>query len=273
MRGEVAILGAGVMGGSLARALGMQGRDVRVWAPDFNDAAQAGTLPGVTVASDAAHAVDGVDGVVIAAPLSALPDLAAVVAAHAPPSAWIQDVVSLQEPLLRIAANQGLADRWVSAHPMAGSHRSGFGASRSDLYTDTPVWLSTATGDPGIRAAAQRFWEMLAARPEWIDAEDHDRRMVGASHLPQVASVLLARALEAAGRTPEELGPGGRDATRLAASNPAMWRDLFVESGVEVAALLRRLADGASEMADALERGDLDAVEATFRAAGAWRGE
>lgn len=273
MRGEIGIVGVGLMGGSLARILSTQGRTVRVWAPDFNDVAQAGTLPGVSVAPDVAGVARGVDGVVIAAPLGALAEIASTVAEEAPAGAWVQDVASLQEPALRIADRTGLADRWVTAHPMTGSHLSGFGAARDDLYRDAPIWLSARTDDPGIRAAAQRFWESVGGRVRWVEAEGHDRIMVAASHLPQAASVLLAGVIAGAGHRVEELGPGGRDATRLAASNAAMWRDLFVESGAELAPLLRRLAADAESMADAVESGDLDRVVTAFEVAAAWRGE
>ena len=273
MTGEVAILGAGVMGGSIARTLSQHGRAIRIWTPDFGDAAQAGTLPGVTLAPDAATAMRDVDGVVFATPLGAVRGLLDDVMAGAPAGAWLQDVASLQSPPLREAVRAGLGDRYVSAHPMVGSHLSGFAGSRDDLYQGAPVWLSEAGVDPGIRAAAVRFWTTLGAEPDWIDADEHDERMLWVSHLPQLISVALAQTLDDGGRVVDDLGPGGREMTRLAASNPGMWRDLLAEAGPELGAALRIMVDRLTQTADRLENHDLDRIVADFRDAGRWRGE
>lgn len=273
MNGEIAILGAGVMGGSLARALSQQGRSIRIWTPNFSDAAQAGTLPGVTLAPDAATAMRDVDGVVFATPLGAIPDLLDDVMVGAPAGAWLQDLASLQSPPLRAVVHAGLADRYVSAHPMVGSHKSGFAGSQDDLYRDAPVWLSEAGVDPGIRAAAVRFWSILGSQPHWIDADEHDDRMIWVSHLPQMVSVALANTLSSGGRAVDELGPGGRDMTRLAASNPGMWRDLFEEAGPRLSETLRQMATRLIEAAEHMDAADLDAIVAEFEEAGRWRGE
>ncbi len=261
------------MGGSIARALSQQGRAVRIWTPDFSDAAQAGTLPGITLAPDAATAMRDVDGVVFATPLGAVRGLLDDVVAGAPAGAWLQDVASLQSPPLREAVRAGMGDRYVSAHPMVGSHLSGFGGSSDDLYRGAPVWLSEAGADTGIRAAAVRFWTTLGAEPGWIDADEHDERMLWVSHLPQLISVALAQTLEEGGRVVDDLGPGGREMTRLAASNPAMWRDLLEEAGPGLASALRLMVARLAKTADRLENEQLDEIVADFRDAGRWRGE
>lgn len=115
------------------------------------------------------------------------------------------------------------------------------------------------------------LWESVGGAPEWLDPEEHDRRMSLVSHLPQVVSTALADAIAAAGPSAGALGPGGRDATRLAASSGTMWRDLFAHADPSLAAALRDVAARLSEDAAALERGDPDPLVARLDRAGAWR--
>lgn len=273
---RVGIVGLGVMGGSLARALAERGVAVvgcTAVEAEAESARAAGAVSEVRQ-SPAATALD-VGCWVLATPLasfgpifssafeglerSGLPDL-------------ILDVGSLQEPALRASASVGVGSRHVSAHPMVGSERSGFQAGRSDLYEGAPVWLSAGPETtPDARDAAEAFWAALGAEPAWVDAAEHDDRMAAASHLPQLTANALAAVLAHRGLTPGELGPGGRDTTRLAASSPAMWRDLLAESAPRVAPLMRALAAEAELWAARLDAGDLDAVETALTATRAWR--
>jgi prephenate dehydrogenase len=95
--------------------------------------------------------------------------------------------------------------------------------------------------------------------------------MARASHLPQLASNALAMVLADAGVTPDELGPGGRDATRLAASGPGLWRDLFEHASPELVQGLHALAQAAERIARLLDEGDLDGLEALMRSTREWR--
>ncbi len=267
----VGVVGLGVMGGALARALSERGVSVRGWSPDpaeVRAAVEQGAL--ASAAESVEDSARDVDWWIVATPLSALPEVFRRGAASEPPR--VMDVASLQGPALAAAREAGMGRVHVSAHPMAGSERSGFGASRSDLYRGVPVWLSTGSqGSEEPLARAEAFWTALEARPLRIDAVEHDRRMAGVSHLPQLASNVLARVLEAEGFAPGDLGPGGRDATRLAASSPELWGDLLVHSGAEVAPLLRRLAAEAEALAGRLDAGELDDVKAMLDHTRRWR--
>lgn len=275
---RVAILGLGLMGGSLARALARLPVPPHVtgWSPDAGeaDAAEAAGVvaetadPGPRGASDAATEADLV---VLATPLGAACALVARLAASLRPEAMLTDVASLKQPILDAVRRAGLLDRWVGAHPMCGAESSGFAASRAELYEDAPVWIVAEGAPESTVAAVEAFWEAVGGHAQRTEAQAHDRLMVGVSHLPQLTANVLARVLADAGVTPDLLGPGGRDMTRLAGSSPSLWRDLVEHAPQSLPAMLREVADGARGLAERIERGDLDAVEAGMAATRRWR--
>jgi prephenate dehydrogenase len=188
--------------------------------------------------------------------------------------ALITDVAGLKGPVLQAAERAGLADRFVGSHPMAGGEGSGFGAGRADLFRGARVFLSADRRTAGAqRERAEALWRALEARPIWIGAADHDRLMVKVSQLPQLVANALALVLEQERVDAADLGPGGRDMTRLAQSPPGMWGDLLAHTGADAAALLRSVAARLGELADRLERGDRDGVAELMTRTRAWRAE
>src|SRR5690606_35860061 len=139
-------------------------------------------------------------------------------------TAPITDVGSTKRAALIAAEKAGLASRFVGAHPLAGDHRSGWNAARANLFRGATVFLCpSATSSPDAVAAVRSFWERLGGTCRIASAAEHDERMAWISHLPQVVASALANTLAAAEHPPADLGPGGRDTTRLAASSPALW--------------------------------------------------
>jgi prephenate dehydrogenase len=270
----VAVLGLGVMGGSLARGLSALERRPRVvaWSPQLEEREAA---VGAGVVDDAPSewrdAVAEADLVVLAAPLRASCELLGAVAAAAPATATLSDVASLKAPLARAAEAAGVTSRWVGCHPMAGSEASGFGASKSDLYRGARVWTVAGAGATGRVPAVQALWRSLGARPAEIDAEEHDRLMARVSHLPQLAANALATVLMEAGIRPDQLGPGGRDSTRLAGSSADLWKDLLEHASPELVKGLRELSSTADRVADVLERKDMETLAEMMRATRDWR--
>ena len=243
---SVAILGLGAMGGSLARALsGLESAPTVVgWSPLEEERTAATESGAVSSAPDEwQEAVAGADLVVVAAPLQASCGLVSSLASATPNETTLSDVASLKLPLARVVAEANAQDRWVGSHPMAGTEESGFSASRADLYEGARVWcVAHPSGEPRM-ARLHALWQALGARPAAIDAEEHDRLMAVASHLPQLAANALATVLAEHEVTPDLLGPGGADMTRLAASSSEVWRDLLEHASPELVAGLRDLAD------------------------------
>lgn len=262
------------MGGSLARALTTLAGGPRVlgWSPAA-DEREAALGAGAVSEAPARweDAVAGAELVVLAMPLRATCAMLAEVARATPEETTLSDVASLKAPLARAAERAGIAARWVGAHPMAGSERSGFAASRADLFRDARVWTAVHESAEPRLGGVHALWHAIGARPARIGWDEHDRLMSVASHLPQLAANALAAVLADAGVTPDQLGPGGRDMTRLAASNPLIWRDLLSEARPELVEGLRALGAGAERVADLLEAGELEAVRDLMVKTRAWR--
>ena len=279
--GAVTIVGLGVMGGSIAKALMRRAPRARIFGiePDGESAARAA---GDGVRLRGALEECEIDGgvVVFAAPLDE-----AVAVVRSTRTTWSRaalatDVASLKVPVLE-AAGRATAGRhvFVGAHPMCGSEQSGYRAARADLFDGVDVWLCPQSGAPGAgellatreeRAAGPRseeevararaFWRLLGGRPRVVAAAEHDRVMAWASHLPQLLASALAASLEEAAIGRDALGSGGRDMTRLAGSNPDMWTPLLEAAAAEDAAALRAVEGHLAAVRRMLERGDFRGV-------------
>lgn len=265
----VAIVGLGLIGGSLARALAALDRPPRVIASsdsasDLELAARAGVIEaGFT---DPEAVLVDADLVVYATPLDVTLRLLADHRGRWPAGAVVTDVAGLKAPVEGAMAALGESARYTGAHPMAGGEGSGFGHSAADLFAGATVWL---TGQGAGAAAVEALWRSVGARPRWTGAAEHDRLMSWCSHLPQLASNALARVLEESGHAPSDLGTGGTDMVRLAGSSPEMWLPLLARSDAGDA--LRNLARISRELADALDRRDLEAIESWMRSTRSWR--
>jgi len=274
--GTVAVIGLGLMGGSLARAL-------RTLTPapqvigfssserDLDDAMEAGVLD--RPARNAEDAAASADLVVYATPLGATLELLSRHTAVWRTGAVVSDLASLKAPVLEQVRAVGAEARWVGAHPMTGGEGSGYGASSDTLYRGAPVWLCGRDASPDARSRVASLWSLLGASPAWTTEREHDARMVGASHLPQILANALAGWMARAGLTPTDLGPGGRDMTRLAASSPDMWDDLFTHSAPALSPALRDLARALAVLADHLDSTDVAAISRLMEETRQWHAD
>lgn len=273
---HIAIVGLGLMGGSFARALRRLPRPPRISATSREaDALHQALAEGVIeqAAQDPTEILANADLVLYATPVGVTPDLLREHRDDWRADAVITDLGSVKRPVLACATEIGVADRFVGAHPMAGHHSAGFAASRADLYDGARVWLTPA---PAAGPAADRvaeLWRALGARPQCIDAEAHDRLVAWASHIPQLAASALGVALADAGIAPDTLGPGGLDTTRLAASPPRLWADIFVQNADLIEPALAALRVRLDSFADALARRDQSELERLLSAGHRWRSE
>ncbi len=241
---RVAVVGLGLMGGSLARALAA--RDVTVLGYDrdtdsLDDAVREGI---VAERLDATlRDIGGCDLIVLATPVQATCDLLLPIA-RAGGDAWVMDLASTKGSVVHAAEAVGLGERFIGAHPLTGSHRSGWGAARANLFDDARVFLCpTASTSPETLARAVAFWRTLRAGTEILDAALHDVQMAWRSHLPHFVSTALALTLRDAGITRSALGPGGRDMTRLAGSDPALWTGIATDNADALAEALAAMED------------------------------
>jgi prephenate dehydrogenase len=230
----LAVVGLGAIGGSVAlqaRAAGV--RCVLGFSPDPGEAAAAAQAGAITdVADSPAAALRGAELAILATPPRITLQLIGRLAPHLEADTILSDVGSVKVPVIDRAIAAGLANRFAGAHPLAGTHGSGFGYARPDMLIGCVVYVC-ATGQTGDRAAGvvRSFWdETMKASPVPIDAAAHDRQLAWTSHLPQAIAYSLANALAGLGLEPRAFGPGVRDTMRLAASNPDLWLEIFLEN-------------------------------------------
>lgn len=243
------------------------------WSPLSTERDAALTAGALTLAAaEWPEAVSDADLVVLAIPLEATRELLATIAEAAPATATITDVASLKAPVAEVASASGVADRWVGSHPMTGGERSGFWASRDDLFAGARVWTVAHESAHARVKAIHGLWAAMGGKPAAIEAEEHDRLMAVASHLPQLVANALATVIAEHGLRPDELGPGGRDMTRLAASSPEMWTDLLAYASPELGESLRAVGRLAERLADLIEEGDMDSIDRVMRDTRSWRG-
>jgi prephenate dehydrogenase len=231
-------------------------------------------------AIDSAHesvaaAMKGAGLAFCAAPVMALPGLAAEALGAAGEDCAVTDVGSVK---WEVIAALGSDSRFIGGHPLAGAETSGVENAHADLF-DGARWYLTPTERTGgiVYDRVQRAISEMGARPQAIEAETHDRLMATISHLPHVlANVLVTQAATALSEEAEhlpEVGPSFRDATRVAGANPAIWGDIFAGNRDAVAAEIDGAIARLSEAAELLRTGERAAVAAWHEEAGKRRRE
>jgi prephenate dehydrogenase len=267
---NVTIIGLGAIGGSAALKLIERGVVPSGFTTDEEDRSQA-LAAGVRVAQSAGDAVRDADLVLIAVPLEQLADVARTVMRSCSPQATILHASSLQRPdATRL--DPETAARVIGAHPLAGSEQVGFGAAKPDLFRGARVYVeSRGAADKQVREDAELFWSLAgASRIEYLEAGAHDDLMAAASHVPQILATALAATLNYANVSRAELGPGGRDMTRLAASSWSMWRPLFAATPGRTLAMLESIETELRDVRESIASGTLDETGVTWAVARGW---
>jgi prephenate dehydrogenase len=275
---SLGIIGLGAIGGSLA----WHARDAGVprvvgYSRAPSDTVEALKRGAITEAADTpAGAARDVALLVVAAPPDATCALLAQVGAWTRADAIVTDVASIKHPVMRAAEVHNLGGRFAGSHPLAGTHGSGFGAAGRDLLRGAVVYICPAPvagGDQVARAVAG-FWERVtAAQTVVIDAAAHDEQLAWTSHLPQAVASCLAVALAERGLGGVSFGPGARDTTRIAASDPGLWAEILVANARPVMAALDATRRELDTLRAALAAEDRRAVQAfLLRGAGFRRG-
>jgi prephenate dehydrogenase len=273
---SLAVIGLGAIGGSLAWQARLAGVPRVVgFSPARSEGVHALQASAITELADSPlRAVRGADLVVLAVPPRPTLELIGRLAPALEPGAILTDVCSIKEPVVATARAAGLGGRFAGAHPLAGTHASGWSAARPDRLRGCVVYICE-TGEPdGHRAAAvvKNFWErVLGASPVLIDPAAHDRQLAWTSHLPQAVAYALAKALADRALGGVSYGSGARDTTRLAASSPDMWTDILLYNRATLNDALRSTEDELRALRALLDAGDEDGLRAYLEAARRFR--
>jgi len=274
---RIAVLGVGLIGGSIGLAARRRlDAEVVGFDPDRELLERAVVLEALDSAAESvAAAVERAELVFCAAPVTALPGLAAEALEAASEETAVTDVGSVKRDVI---AALGSESRFIGGHPLAGAETAGVENARADLF-EGARWYLTPTPTTGgmLYDRVQRAISEIGARPQAIEAETHDRLMATVSHLPHVlANVLVTQAATALSEESEhlpEVGPSFRDATRVAGANPAIWGDIFAGNREAVAAEIDAVVARLGEAAELLRSGDRAGVEAWHEQAGRSRRE
>jgi prephenate dehydrogenase len=276
-----ALLGAGYIGGSAALAglrAGLVGRAVG-WDPNPQALAAAlakGAIHEAAVNPEAA--VRDASLVLLAGPVRTLEPLLGRIVPALASGATVVDVGSVKETLVRAAEKLCPAGHFVGGHPMAGAEFSGVDAADPNIFSGRVCFVcAPANARADAVAAAQAFWSGIGCQAIAIDPQVHDRLMAAQSHLPHVAAFALAAALAPELAFLDETTTAAspttslRDTTRIAASGPAVWRDILLANAGHVLPLIAQLAARVGELERVIASGDAQELERILAAGRACR--
>ncbi|EXJ14334.1 prephenate dehydrogenase [Imhoffiella purpurea] len=277
---RLAILGVGLIGGSLARAL--RGADAVGEVvgcgrslPNLERAVELGVIDRFT--QSPGDAVAGADMVFVAVPLGAMKGVFSAIRDRLEPGAVVTDGGSVKGSVVAdaLSAFEAVPPRLVPGHPIAGTECSGVEASFAELYENRRVILTPLPEtDPDALARVTAMWETCGAEVTRMSVAHHDEVLAATSHLPHMLAFGLVDAL-ARMRENDEIfryaAGGFRDFTRIASSSPVMWRDICLANREALSAMLARFGIEMTDLAESIRRADGDRLLEIFERAKAAR--
>ena len=273
---KLVVIGVGLIGGSLACALRKAGKvgsvvGVGRGVANLEQAVALGVID--SYSQDGAQAVADADMVVIGATLGSSAAILETIAPALQPATIVTDVGSTKASVVA-AARLALGDkfaRFVPGHPIAGTEHSGAQAAFADLYVGHRVILTpVAETDLDALARVRAMWECVGARVTQMSVADHDRVLAATSHLPHMLAFTLVDMLAAADDADDifAFAAGGfRDFTRIASSNPEMWRDIALANRDALLAICGSYKARLERLMQALREGDGATLEQSFKRA------
>lgn len=271
---RMAVIGFGLIGSSVARAARATRAAGEIVGFDLDPAVRARVLElGLAggAEGDLAAAVKGADLVVLATPVGSIGTVAEAVAPHLEPGATLTDVGSCKAVVAEAFATLGRDDiHAIAGHPVAGTEKSGPDAGFAELFHNRWVILCPrAEADPAAVERLSALWKALGARIELMDAAHHDLVLAVTSHLPHlIAYNIVGTAADLETVTENEVmkfsAGGFRDFTRIAASDPTMWRDVFLNNKGAVLEVLARFTEDLHMLSRAIRWGEGDKLHELF---------
>ena len=271
---RLCLIGLGLIGSSIARAARQKGLARTIIAADGNPEVRA-RVRELGIADDvidtSAAAVAGADHIILCVPVGANGSVAAEIGAHLKPGAIVSDVGSVKGAVVRdVTPHLPAGVHFVPAHPVAGTEYSGPDSGFSSLFENRWCILTPPEGqDEAAIATTRLFWERLGSNVEIMSAQHHDLVLAITSHVPHlIAYNLVGTAYDLETVMESEVikfsAGGFRDSTRLAASNPTMWRDIFLNNKEAVLEMVARFQEDLSAVARMIRWADGDGLHELF---------
>lgn len=263
---RIALIGIGLIGSSIARdvrALGLAG-EVVISTRSAATLKRAEQLDlGDRYTTSAAEAVSGADLVVVSVPVGASEDVAREIAPHLKHGAIVTDVGSTKASVIaQMQPHMPQGVHFIPGHPLAGTEKSGPDAGFAGLFRGRWCIFTPLEGtDPTALAEVRRFWENLGSKVDEMDPEHHDKVLAIVSHLPHIIAYnIVGTADDLQTVTESEVikysASGFRDFTRLAASDPTMWRDVCLHNKDAILEMLSRFSEDLASLQRAIRWGD-----------------
>ena len=269
---RLALIGIGLIGSSVARIALERGDIAAEVVANARTEATLARVRALGIAHrtevDPARAVEGADLVMLCAPVGAYAALAAAIAPHLAPGAILTDVGSTKQSVIRdVGPHVPPGVHFIPAHPLAGTEHSGPDAGFATLFEGRWTLLTPPAGsDPDAVERVAELWRRCGSTVQRMDAAHHDRVLAIVSHLPHlIAFTICGTADDLEEESRQEVlrfaASGFRDFTRIAASDPVMWRDVFLNNREALLEMLARFTEDAQAMARAVRWGDGDYIE------------
>lgn len=261
---HLAILGPGLLGGSLAMAVRSRAPQCRVsiWArreEAVSEALSAGVCD--LASTDLAPVLAGADTVVFCVPIGAMPGLAEKAAPLIEPGALVTDVGSVKAPVVQLLApifEQAGRGRFIGSHPMAGSEQAGLAAASPDLFEGSVALITPHAGVlPGVQEEAAALWRLVGCVIHTLAPDEHDAAIGLVSHLPHlIAASLVDFVCTQNPEASEYCGNGLRDTTRIASGLPEMWTEILSTNRAVLVAQLEAFIARLREVSRDIAGGD-----------------
>ncbi|MDG6772904.1 prephenate dehydrogenase/arogenate dehydrogenase family protein [Thiomicrorhabdus sp. ZW0627] len=273
---KITVVGVGLIGGSFAKGIKEAGLVEEVSGFGHNEsnlkkAVELGVLD--TYSTDIAEAVKESDLVMLGVPLGAMSSVLESMKPHLKSSVILSDVGSSKMSVIEAVKEVfgELPPNFVAGHPIAGKEKSGVEAATSDLFVDHRVIL-TPTAETSIEAlqVVENLWKALGANVVSMDPGYHDEVLAATSHLPHLLAFSLVELLNEhpeLGNVFQYTAGGFRDFTRIASSDPVMWRDIAVNNSEAIAKWLRHYQQSLTELITMVEQKDSDSLYHLFNEA------
>jgi cyclohexadieny/prephenate dehydrogenase len=270
---HVALIGLGLIASSLSHAIRRAGMVTRITGTSRSAATReiAARLGLCEVLDTPEAAVAGADLVILCVPIGAMAEVAEAIAPHLAPGATVSDVGSVKQAVIdAVAPHLPAGVQFIPGHPLAGTEHSGPASGFAALFDNRWCLLTPLAGtDPVALARLRAFWEAMGARVDTMEADHHDLVLAVTSHVPHLIAYTMVGVADDLRRvTASEVinysAAGFRDFTRIAASDPTMWRDVFLSNREATLDILGRFTEELFALQRAIRTGDGALLHAYF---------